>query len=108
MSKAPISQPKFDPRISKLIYPMMGNRNPNHGTLKRGFMVWEKPLVGYNALAAVHFLYNPSTVSADYPISDSTVGAILQFPNPNDKADLRVPLQQTATWSLLFDRTYEL
>jgi hypothetical protein len=108
MSKAPVTQPKFDARISKLVYPLMGGRAPGHGTLKRGFMVWDKPLVGYSGLATVHFLYNPSTVEADYPIADSTVGAILQFPNPHDKADLRVPLQQTASWSLLFDRTYEL
>lgn len=103
-----VEQPKFDPRISRLIYPMMGNRAPRDGTLKRGFMVWDKPLVGYSNLATVHFLYNPSTVEATYPIADASVGAILQFPNPNDKADLRVPLQQTVTWSLLFDRTYEL
>lgn len=106
--KVPIQQPKFDARISKLIYPLMGNRNPQHGILKRGFMIWEKPLVGYSALATVHFLYNPSTVEASYPLSDSSVGAILQFPNPGDNADLRVPLYQTVSWSLLYDRTYEL
>lgn len=107
-NKAPIEQPKFDRRIYTLAYPMQGNRNPDQGTLKHGFMVWEKPLPGYSGLAKVHFLYNPSTVEADYPLSDSTVQAVLQFPNPGDKADLRVPLYQTASWSILYDRTYEL
>lgn len=106
--KQPIVQPKFDARIYRLVYPLMGGRAPHHGTLKRGFMVWEKPLAGYGGLATVHFLYNPSVVEADYPISDSTVGAVLQFPIPGDTAQLKVPLYQTVTWSLLFDRTYEL
>lgn len=106
--KSPIIQPPFDPRIYKLVYPLQGGRAPGQGTLKHGFMVWEAPLTGYSGLAKVHFLYNPSTVEADYPIADTTAAAILQFPNPGDKADLRVPLQQTASWSILFDRTYEL
>jgi hypothetical protein len=106
--KAPVQQPRFDPRIYSLVYPLLGNRNPSSGTLKRGFMIWEKPLTGFSGLATVHFLYNPSVVQASFPISDSTAQAILQFPNPGDKADLRVPLYQTVSWSLLFDRTYEL
>lgn len=107
-NKNPISQPRFDSRIYKLTYPLQGGRNPGQGTLKHGFMVWEKPIPGYSGLAKIHFLYNPSTVEADYPISDSTAQAVLNFPNPGDKADLRVPLSQTASWSVLYDRTYEL
>lgn len=107
-SKAPLIQPKFDSRIYKLTYPLQGGHSPKDGTLKRGYMIWERALVGYNSRAVVHFLYNPSTVEVSYPLSDSTVQSILQFPNPGDNADLRVPLYQTASWSLLFDRTYEL
>lgn len=106
--RAPLIQPKFDSRIYKLTYPLMGGRAPHQGVLKHGYMIWEQALVGYNNRAVVHFLYNPSTVEVSYPLSDSTVQAILQFPNPGDKADLRVPLYQTASWSILYDRTYEL
>lgn len=100
-----IQQPKFDDRIYSLQYPLTGTAR---GTLKRGYMVWAKPISGITSRATVHFLYNPSTVEADYPLSDSTVAASLLFPTPGDKADLRVPLQQTVSWSILYDRTYEL
>lgn len=108
--KSAILQPRFDPRIFGLAYPLEGpeNRGVAAGTLKRGFMIWDKPITGYSDRATVHFLYNPSTVSAEFMMSDPTVGASLLFPNAHDNLDLRVPLNQTAQWSILYDRTYEL
>lgn len=100
-----IKQPKFDNRIYRLAYPLTGT---DQGILKRGYMVWDKPVSGYSDRAYVHFLYNPATVSAAYTMGDANVTASLLAPNPNDNADLRVPLYQSASWSLLFDRTYEL
>jgi hypothetical protein len=105
--KPAFQQPKFDARIYGLRYPLQGKLG-SQGTLKRGYMIWAQTISGVTSRASVHFLYNPSTVEADYPLSDATVGASLLFPNPGDKADLRVPLQQTVSWSVLYDRTYEL
>lgn len=103
--KPPVQQPKFDQRIYSLAYPLQGSQ---FGNLKRGFMIWEKPVQGYSSEATMHFLYNPSTVSAQYNMADSSVGASLMFPTGFNDTNLRVPLNQTVEWSLLFDRTYEL
>lgn len=100
-----ITQPQFDKRISTLAFPLQGGK---FGTIQRGFMVWEKAITGYSTKAQVNFLYNPSSVSADYTISDSSVGSALMFPTGFNDVNLRVPLNQTVEWSLLFDRTYEL
>ena len=101
-SRAAVTQPKFDSRITDLKFLESGGR------LKRGYMIWEKPITGYSDKAKFNFLYNPSTVEATYYMSTPGVSASLLFPNANDTSDLRVPLNQTVEWSVLFDRTYEL
>lgn len=104
MAKQPsIKQPVFDSRIKTLAFPL---ENKNLGTLTRGYMVWDRPQPGFSDNARVDFLYNPSSVSAQFNMS--TAGPTIQFPNAGDTADPRVQLNQTASWSLLFDRTYEL
>lgn len=104
-SKNPILQPNFDSRILSLPSPL----GSNYGSLRRGVMVWESPIPGYTNSASMRFLYNPSTVTADYYMApDSSVSASLLFPTAFNSTQLRVPLNQSVTWSLLFDRTYEL
>lgn len=103
--RATLQQPRFDDRIYRLSYPLAYG---DFTALKHGYMIWDQPVRGFSDRASVHFLYNPSDVEADYPVSDSSVGASLLFPVPGDRADLRVPLSQTVSWSLLYDRTYEL
>jgi hypothetical protein len=102
-----MKQPPFDSRITTLKFPLNGGRN--FGPLHRGYMVWDKsPLGGLNVKdAKVNFLFNPSSVTADFSMNYN-YGATLQFPVPGDQSILRVPLSQTASFSLLFDRTYEL
>lgn len=102
-NKPAIIQPPFDSRIKTLAYPLEGK---NNGSLTRGYMVWEKTIPGFSNNARVHFLYNPSSVQASF--SMGTAGATIQFPNAGDQSDLRIQLNQTASWSILFDRTYEL
>lgn len=106
--KSPILQPKFDSRIYSLAFPNQDTTPGHSKQLRRGYMIWDKAITGYNSRAVVHFLYNPSTVQATYSMSDPNAAASLMFPNAHDNLDLRIPLNQTATWSLLFDRTYEL
>lgn len=102
---SPITQPPFDPRISTLAFPVGG---AGFGQLQRGFMVWEQPIQGYSSTAQMSFLYNPSSVTADYYMADSSVGSSLMFPTGFNATNLRVPLNQSVEWSLLFDRTFEL
>lgn len=101
----PIVQPPFDSRITTLAFPLQGGE---FGTIQRGFMVWEQPVGGYSSTAQVQFLYNPSYVSADYTMSNSSVASAYLFPTGFNSTNLRVPLNQSVEWSLLFDRTYEL
>jgi hypothetical protein len=103
---ATMKQPGFDSRLLNLAYPLEGK---SFGNLRRGYMQWEKaPVGGLNKKdARVNFLYNPATVTADFAMNYAYSGA-LQFPVPGDQSILRVPLSQTATFSLLYDRTYEL
>ena len=100
-------QPQFDKRIYTMAFPLTGS---TAGVIQRGYMIWAAPgLPAYGgALATVHYLYNPSTVSADYNIADASAQASLNFPNPGDSAMLAIPLSQTVQWSLMFDRTFEL
>lgn len=99
------AQAKFDPRIYRLAMPLSGSTS---GVIQRGYMIWDQPLPGYSDKASIHYLYNPSTVSADFNIADATAQAALNFPNPGDTAMLAIPLSQTVSWTLMFDRTYEL
>jgi hypothetical protein len=102
----PVTQPPFSDNIAnKLGFPLTGMQ---FGNLKRGKMVWDKPITGFSGNAEVKFLYNPSTVSATYYMATPGVGDILLYPNANDTSDLRVPLNQSVSFSLLYDRTFEL
>lgn len=102
------TQPPFSDQLSTLAYPL--TNGPAAGaTLQTGYMVWAPPYIpGYGSTAVIQYLYNPSTVSSDYNIADATAQAALNFPNPGDSANLAIPLSQTATWSLMFDRTFEV
>lgn len=101
----PTQQPQFDSRITTLAFPVNGGK---FGPIQRGFMVWEQPIGGYSDSAMVSFLYNPSTVSASYYMSNSSVSSSYLFPTGFNSSNLTVPLNQSVEFSLLFDRTYEL
>jgi hypothetical protein len=102
-----ITQPPFDKRITTRAFPLNGG--PGGQFLQTGYMIWDKPLPGYGSnRAVIRYLYNPSTVSADYSMSDASAQAALNFPNPGDTAQLAIPISQTAQWALMFDRTFEV
>lgn len=101
-NRDPLHQPAFDPRIKHIHIP------GGSSTLNRGYMVWENILPGYAHRCVFRFLYNPTTVEASYSLPDSGVQSALVFPNAHDIADLRIPINQYVSFSLLFDRTFEL
>lgn len=102
----------FDPRITSIPFTQnLGGVDWVTGSggkkLTRGFIIQEKPVHG--ARQRCNFLYNPSTISISHGIDTN----VLSDPNAVDKNDVTagqtlLPLQQTLTFSLLFDRTYEL
>ena len=57
--------------------------------------------------AVVNFLYNPSEVDIAYDLNASDITSALMYQNWQDQASVTVPMQQTVSWSLLYDRTYE-
>lgn len=101
-------QPPFDNRLTNsMAFPLTGGPN-GPSTLQLGYMIWDKPLPGYSQRAVISYLYNPSTVSSDYAMSNASAQAALNYPNPGDTAMLAIPISQTAQWSLMFDRTFEV
>lgn len=103
------SQPPFDARLyNSLAFPLTGGSNGGSTTLQRGSLIWDQPLPGYGQRAVVNYLFNPSTVSSDFAMSNTSAQAANLYPNPGDSAYLAIPISQTAQWSLLFDRTFEV
>jgi hypothetical protein len=56
----------------------------------------------------VNFLYNPTTVDTSYAIDDDNVSGALVFAQPGDLAAAVVPMNASVSFSLLYDRTFEL
>lgn len=102
------NQPPFDARLyNSLAFPLTG-RAGGSTVLQRGSMIWDQPLPGYGQRATINYLFNPSTVSSDFAMSNASAQAANLYPNPGDSAYLAIPISQTAQWSLLFDRTFEV
>lgn len=107
-----VTQPKFAPQIQSVSSPM-GVSVP----LQRGYMIWGQTMPtlysGGGPLGdgrdLINFLFNPSTVSTDYNIGSATMQAAMMYQMPGDNTNLLAPLlQQTVSFQLYFDRTYEL
>ena len=101
-------QAPFDSRITRLAMPMQSVKYQ----ITRGFMIQAQALPGYSANRAgkfiFSFLYNPSTVEATYYVQTSGGAVSYLFPNAGDVGDLAVPINQSVSWTVMFDRTYEL
>jgi hypothetical protein len=98
----------FDPRI--LSIPFLQKDGTSFDTTKRltrGFIVMEKPINGVRY--RTNFLYNPSAISLTHSIDTGVLAdQNSQLKNDVTAGDFILPLQQTLSFSLLFDRTYEL
>jgi hypothetical protein len=102
------TQPQFDTRLTTLSWPLAQNQGQ---IIQRGFMYWDSSVgypTGYSQAAVVRFLFNPSTITGTYSIQDSAAQAALNYPTAANNAALFVQLQQQITFSVLFDRTYDL
>lgn len=99
-------QPQFDPRIYSL--PFLDSTDSSF--FSRGYMKWDKNylLPGYSNVAAMHFLYNPTTITATYSTTSSDLNSALTMKTPADTAAPTFPMSQSVSFSLLFDRTFEL
>lgn len=111
-------QASFDPRILKL--PLMQGLVPSNVAvgppaavpgLLRGYIKQDQSnYADRNAIYACAFLYNPSTVEITHGIDGAATSLVNpQYArNPNDNGTYLIGLQATLSFSLLFDRTYEV
>jgi hypothetical protein len=101
-------QAPFDKRIRTLAFPMTTNKHH----MRRGYMIQQNSLPGYSGNRGgkfvFNFLYNPSTIEASYSVQTSGAALSYMFPNAGDAGDLAVPINQSVSWTVMFDRTYEL
>ena len=101
--------PPFDNRIYSLTFPIASQRA---GGLTRGYMAWHEVPPGYNKRTQqgqVRFLYNPSTVSTSYSLMTDKSGlAAMEFRTVSDRANPLIPINQSTSFDLLYDRTFEL
>lgn len=105
----------FDPRITSipflesLAWTSSGWQSAPSSAAKltRGFIITEQPIGG--ARYRCNFLYNPSVINLSHMI-DASLATDPNSRNPNDvtAGHLLAPMQQSLTFTLLFDRTYEM
>jgi hypothetical protein len=107
-----VTQPPFAPQMTDLPR-ALGTNVP----LQRGYMIWAKPMTSFysgggplgDGRDMIKFSFNPSTVSTDYNVANASLQATMMYTVPGDQGNLLSPLlSQTVSWSLYFDRTYEL
>lgn len=106
-----VVQPGFASQIQTVPSPL-GVNIP----LQRGYMIWgQANFLGYSGgpfgdgRDMINFLYNPSTITSDYNVANASLQAAMMYAVPGDSGNLLAPLvQQTVSWQLYFDRTYEL
>lgn len=106
-----VTQPPFASQIRTVPSPL-GVNIP----LQRGYMIWsQQNFLGYtggpigDGRDIINFLFNPSTVNTDYNVANASLQAAMMYTVPGDSGNLLAPLlQQTVSWQLYFDRTYEL
>jgi hypothetical protein len=98
----------FDPRITSIPFLQKnGNSFDNSKKLTRGFIVMEKPINGVRYRC--NFLYNPSEIDISHGIDTGVLAdQNSQLKNDVTAGQFILPLQQTLSFSLQFDRTYEL
>lgn len=110
-SQTPIVQPAFATQLTATKDQAMG-LTPN---LQKGYMIWDVAggNMGYTGGAyggrcTFNFMYNPEQVNASYSIQDTSLQAALMFNNPGASSVVAVPLSQYVSWTLYFDRTFEV
>lgn len=120
-SQVPI-HPPFDgqsptgsSRILNIQQPLSGtvgvgadNVNLPITTLQRGYMKQENAIGSYGGPITFNFLYNPSTVTGQYTVQTSGAGITYLYANPADAANLAAPVTGSVSFTVLFDRTYDL
>jgi len=100
-----VENPPFDPRIRAI--PGVAVNNPlaeGGNTLFRGRIEAKEKVNGF--YRRLNFLYNPSGIQWQGSVLTDTIGDT-QVQSALDASIWMMPMSQTVSFSLLFDRTYE-
>lgn len=100
-----VENPPFDPRIRHI--PGVAVNNPmaeGGSTLFRGRIESKGKVNGF--YRRLNFLYNPSGIQWSGNVDTDTIGD-QSVQDPLDVGTFMMPMSQTVSFSLLFDRTYE-
>lgn len=111
-----VIQPKFAGQLYR--QQTMAGAAANNPPLQHGYMIWDQPMTsiykssgggGGNGRDLINFMFNPSTVNTDYNVGSVALQAAYLYPVPGDNGNIAAPLlQQTVSFQLYFDRTFEL
>jgi hypothetical protein len=109
--QTPLTQPPFASQLSPARDQAMG-LTPH---LQKGYMIWDVASgnIGYsggpyNGRAVMNFMYNPQTIQATYATEATSAQAAMLYNAPGASSILSIPLSQAVSWTLYFDRTYEV
>lgn len=110
-TQALITQPPFAKQLSATKDQAMG-LTPQ---LQKGYMIWDVQggnlgYTGgsYGGRATFNFMYNPQQVYAAFSIESNQAQAAMLYNAPGASSVLAIPLSQSVSWTLYFDRTYEV
>lgn len=100
------------PSFSANIQTTWGGFGSNvYGPVSHGFMEWDSVTAapGYSSLAVVNFQFNPSTLAVSY-YSETSNQAVTDYIYSTQTASATpiAAMQQSLSFALLYDRTYEL
>lgn len=97
----------FDPRIQSIPSYLPGQSKDSYG-LKRGYMVTAFPKGKSGKFYMLNFLYNPSTVQVSHGIDAANQVMPPYLRSDLDEGTPLVAAGGTLSFSLLFDRSYEM
>lgn len=110
-TQALLTQPPFAKQLSAAKDRAMGV-TPH---LQHGYMIWDVQSGNlgytggpYGGRAVFNFMYNPQQVYAAFSIESNQAQAAMLYNAPGASSVLAIPLSQSVSWTLYFDRTFEV
>lgn len=111
-TQVPLNQPAFAPQLYNPSAAPLGE----HPVLQHGYMIWD--VAGgngmgysggpYHGRSVFKFLFNPQNIMASFATEVTTAQASLLYNMPGASSTIAIPLSQSVSWTLYFDRTYEV
>ncbi len=113
-----LGQPGFAPQLRYPATKPLGVQPKG----QKGYMIWDQPGtsgnnnsglnytggVGNTARATIEFLFNPAEITFSAAVGDTTAQVMQSRKYAGSTVVNALPQNQTASWTLYYDRTYEI